>query len=217
MSAVKTLADLAATNGLQILGVAPTSISDGLDPSLHSIVLLGPDEPRFWSLFQGSPEASDDQPDPIDRWSTRVIGGLATEVDGTALFPFGGPPYLPFLTWATRTGRVWASPVGLFVHETCGLFVSFRGAIGLKSAAPGASEATSPCESCDEKPCLTACPVNAFADHSYDVPACKSWLKTGAGAACRGGGCLVRRACPVGAGKRLAAQSAFHMEAFAPA
>ena len=215
MTAARAIADRAAAHGLQLLGHAPLLAEDGLDPAYRSLVLLGPDEPGFWPLFTASAEYADGAADPLDRWSARVIGGIAEAAGGQALFPFGGPPYHPFIGWALRSGRAWQSPVGLLVHETAGLFVSFRGAIALPDPAPDAPGRGSPCDHCAAQPCRTACPVDAFGGGAYDVPACKAHLARGAGAPCRGG-CLVRRACPVGAGQRPALQSAFHMEAFAP-
>jgi epoxyqueuosine reductase len=203
----------ATAKGLMVAGIAAVDEGDGLAPGIRSILLLAPDEPRFWPLFRQSDEYSDGRPDALDRWSRRVIGGIACSHGAKAYFPFGGPPYRPFLSWAIRSGRCWASPVGLLVHDTAGLFISFRGAIGL--AGPAQQEtAASPCETCIGKPCQSACPVGALTPQGYDVPACKAWLETSAGAVCHGGGCLVRRACPVGATRRLADQSAYHMRAF---
>ncbi|MEO1689892.1 MAG: ferredoxin, partial [Pseudomonadota bacterium] len=63
-------------------------------------VLIGPDEPAFWPLFSQSPEYRDGAPDPLDRWSRRVIDEVAAAQGGEALYPFGGPPYHPFYSWA---------------------------------------------------------------------------------------------------------------------
>lgn len=213
MTRLADLAEMARANGLNIHGIAPARPEDGLPDRVQSLVLLGPDEPDFWSRFSTSDEARDSAPDPLDRWSRRVIGQMACKIGGKAYFPFGGPPWRPFLDWALRSGRCWSSPVGLLVHDEAGLFVSFRGAIGIDEEI--ASDAgQNPCETCADRPCITACPVGALGPEAYDVPACKGWLSTGPGAVCMTGGCLVRRSCPVGAGRRLAAQSAFHMEAF---
>ena len=74
--------------------------------------------------------------------------------------------------------------------------------------------AVSPCTSCAQ-PCLTACPAGALTGAGYDVPACHTYLDTGAGGDCLAGGCLVRRACPVSQGyARLPEQSAYHMSRF---
>jgi hypothetical protein len=178
----------------------------------NTISLIGPDEPRFWDIFTASPEFQDGAPDPMDRWSERVIGDVAKSLSAEPLFPFGGPPHHPFHSWAVATGRFWASPIGFLVHDERGLFASFRGAIRWDKPADIGSTAQ-PCLTCTA-PCQTACPVGAFNDDGYDVATCKSHVTSPAGADCREGGCLARRACPVGATRRLSAQSAFHMEAF---
>jgi hypothetical protein len=151
----------------------------------------------------------------MDRWSARVIGAWAVELGGNALFPFGGPPHLPFFKWATETGRIHKSPIRLLVHDHAGLFVSFRGALALDSRIALPSAPASPCTTCSTLACRTACPVGAFSDEGYDIPACKTFLDTPAGADCMQQGCKARRACPVSQRyPRLAAQSAYHMTTF---
>jgi len=198
-----TLDELLHDHGLRALGDCP----DGGD----MITLIGPDEPRFWGIFKDSTEYRDSAPDPLDRWSRRVLTEVAEEMNAEPLFPFGGPPYAPFFTWAVQSGRFWASPIGFLVHDEVGLFVSFRGALRRKGAAELAVK-EKPCMTCAH-PCATACPVGAFND-GYDVAACKAHVVSEAGVDCRTGGCLARRACPVGQGLRLSAQAAFHMETF---
>lgn len=185
----------------------------GLPPGTRTLLLLGPDEPGFWPHLQAQPEW-DGAPDPVDRWSRRVIGSLACDLGAKALFPFGGPPYHPFYQWALRSGRCWDSPVRLLVHATQGLLVSFRGALALPFALDPPPVAARPCDSCEARPCLAACPAGALGAAGYDVPACHAWLDT-AGSACLAAGCLVRRACPVSQGyARMPEQSAYHMRQF---
>lgn len=183
------------------------------DDSRH-ILLLAPDEPSFWAIFTASPEFLDGQPDPMDRWSKRVIGGLAETVGGTALFPSDGPPYPPFYTWAVNSQRCWPSPVNLLVHDVSGLFISFRGAIVLDGKPAAALDTINPCQSCAGQPCTTACPAGALTEAGYDVPRCHAFLDTDAGQDCMTNGCRVRRACPVGQNRRHPDQSAFHMRHF---
>ncbi len=149
----------------------------------------------------------------MNRWSQRVIGALAARFAARAVFPFGGPPWAPFTAWARESGRAWESPVGLLVHAEHGLFVSFRGALAFDRDIALPPPMARPCDAC-ARPCLDACPVGALTASGYDVPACRDWIGTDAGRACRERGCAVRRACPVGAGLRPEAQSAFHMAAF---
>lgn len=201
------LADLdrpARERGLVVLGAVHPE--DG-----GTVVLLGPDPARFWPLLVASPEWGG--PDPVDRWSARVIGAWAEAVGACARFPFGGPPWEPFLSWALATGRCHASPVGPLVHDALGMMVSFRGALHLPGRLPVPPAPPSPCAGC-AAPCAVACPVGALSgSHAYDVPACHAFLDTDAGAECLSGGCLARRACPASP-PRPAAQSAHHMAHF---
>jgi len=181
----------------------------------ESIVLLGPGA-GFWPAFTCSAQAADGAPDPLDRWSKRVIGGLAAAWGGQASFPSDGPPYPPFIAWALASGRAWASPVGLLCHDTQGLWCSFRGAVRLPGALPQ-SRGRNPCDGCAGQPCRTACPAGALSPDGYDTAACHAFLDSGAGKDCLERGCVVRRACPVGARYgRSEDQSAFHMRAFHP-
>ena len=181
-------------------------------------ILLGTG-PDFWAALQAAPEGQDGKPDPVDRYSTRVINALARELGATADFPFGGPPYTPFIAWATASGRAWPSPTGMLVHDTAGLMISYRGALTLpRPVALPDTPTRKPCDTCPDQPCATACPVNALTAHApYDVPACHAYLDTPAGQDCLTQGCRARRACPVSqAFGRPPAQSEHHMRAFHP-
>ncbi len=208
-----TLEQAAAAAGLAVLGGLHPEASDGAPPGTATLLLLGPAGPEFWETFCAAPERADGAPDPLDRWSRRVIGRLANEHGAAALFPFDGPPWLPFQAWARRTGRAWVSPVGMLVHDRTGLFFSVRGALALPERLALPSQVARPCETC-ARPCLSACPVGALTGAGYDVAACRSYLETTAGLDCIERGCAVRRSCPVGQGLRPDAQSAFHMAAF---
>ena len=114
------------------------------------------------SASGASPEFGDGAGDPLDRWSARVVGGLAERLGAVAVFPFGGPPWAPFTAWARRSGEAWESPVGLLVHARLGLFVSYRGALAfrerLDAAAAGAASLRRLCA----RPACSACPVGAL-------------------------------------------------------
>ncbi|MEO0943743.1 MAG: ferredoxin [Pseudomonadota bacterium] len=201
-------------DALSIFGTLPTTPEDSLAPG--TILLLGPHEPGFWAHVTAAPEFADNKPDPLDRWSRRVITALARTAGGTPLFPFGQPTR-PFIGWALRSGRAWSSPVGLLVHDRAGLMVSYRGAILLPGAHVQSAAQRSPCEPCETKPCLTECPVGALTSDGYDIPGCHEFLDSAAGEICMTQGCAVRVSCPVSQSyQRLAQQSAFHMRQFHP-
>ena len=204
---------LAATHHLAVLGGFAAGPTDGLPPGTKTLLLLGPREPGFWPHLKAQPEWGAD--DPADRWSRRVIGKLACDLGAKALFPFGGPPYNPFYKWALKSGRCWESPVRLLVHDAAGLFVSFRGALALKEAVKLPPAGPKPCDTCMEKPCLTACPAGALTGAGYDLQNCHSFLDTTAGQDCMTTGCAVRRTCPLSlAYARMPEQSAYHMGQF---
>ncbi len=202
-----------AAHQLDVLGGFHLEGDPALPAGTRTLLLIGLKEPGFWPHVTAQPEW-DGTPDPMDRWSRRVIGGVACDIGAKALFPFGGPPYHPFYQWALRTGRVWDSPIRLLVQATQGLMVSFRGALAIKEVVAVPPAATKPCDTCVTKPCLMACPAAALGEGGYDVPACHAYLAAG-DRDCMKAGCMSRRACPVSATyARMPEQSAYHMGQF---
>ncbi|MCG6902868.1 MAG: ferredoxin [Rhodobacter sp.] len=203
---------------LDILGAFHPEPGDKTPDGCGTLVLLGPREPGFWAAFTQSPEYRAGTAHPLDRWSDRIIRALAARVQAGALFPFGGPPYQPFIAWALRSGRAWQSPAGPLVHDSAGMMVSYRGALALRERMPLPELPLCPCDTCADRSCVSTCPVGALRrDKGYDVAACHSYLDTDAGTDCMTRGCRARRACPVSKNYgRLEPQSAFHMKAFHP-
>ncbi len=207
----------AAANALHldILGGFHPTADDADLQGFGTLLMLGPLEPAFWTHFKTEKEYLDGGPNPVDRWSSRVITALATALGGHPFFPFSGPPYMPFYQWALRTERCHSSPVNLLVHDRAGLFVSFRGALALPQRLNLPDPPPSPCDSCADRPCIAACPVDAFASGSYDVDACRNVIRDEDPAHCLSRGCAVRRACPASQGYgRLEEQSSYHMRVF---
>jgi len=206
----------AGRDHLDIFGAFHGTADDKLPDGAQALILLGPREPGFWAYFQSTSEYQDGARDPLDRWSEISISGIARDIGGTAVFPFGGPPFQPFISWALRSGRAWQSPAGPLVHDIAGMMVSYRGAIALPYEVDLPGPSASPCLTCTDTPCTRSCPVDALGgDAGYDVATCHAYLDTPGGAECMNQGCIARRACPVSQRYgRLAAQSAFHMGYF---
>lgn len=206
-----------ATAGLAFRGAFHPGAHDLAPPGTGTLVLVGFTGRHEWPSFAQSLEASDKQPDPLDRWSRRVIDGMAADLGATALFPFGGPPFLPFQRWAQKAEPVAPSPLGILIHPNWGLWHAYRGALAFGEVLelPAPDRRPSPCDSCSGKPCLSACPVDAFGPAGYDVPACVMHIASSVGADCMGFGCRARRACPIGAEHRYGPDQAhFHIAAF---
>lgn len=212
---LETVETLLKPEGLFVMGTCHPRDHDASD-TVETLVLIGAG-PGMWDRFSAAPESFDDQPDPLDRWSKRIIGGVAASLGAACAFPSDGPPYPPFIGWALKTGRFHLSPVGMMVHDTAGLMISLRGALLFDQRLDLPDTASpSSCDACADKPCQNACPVSALGGaDGYDVATCKAYLKTPPGGDCMERGCRARRACPVSdAFARPPSQSAFHMQAF---
>jgi len=203
-----------AEYGLLARGAFHAEPADGAPVGTATVLLAGNAGPAMWRAFGAD---MPDGRDPLDTWCATALEDLARRFDATALLPSDGPPYLPFQRWALKAEPVSASPLGILIHPEYGLWHAYRGALAFaaKLPVPLVAQRRSPCDDCAGRPCLSACPVTAFADGAYDVPACAAHLKSEAGGDCMALGCRARRACPVGRGHIYAsAQAAFHMRAF---
>ena len=210
-----------AEYGLYLRGVVELEPGEteqyGFSADAEAIALVGNIGSSYWPAFSASAEFGDGRADPLDRWSRRVAEVIAAEFSLQALFPFEGPPYLPFQRWASRAEGLSQSPLGIMIHPEHGLWHSYRFALlgdGFE-VAPGFAKSESPCPSCSGKPCLQTCPVEAFDGKAYDVEACAAYLEQTPSADCHRRGCLARLACPLAPEFRyLPAQARFHLWAF---
>ncbi len=193
------------------LGWFETSPDGQLPNAAKSVILVGNVGPAMFQRF--SRERGERT---LDQWTRDVIDPLAHDLGAHAMFPFDKPPQ-PFLTWARRAGAGHASPLGLNIHPIYGLWHAYRAALLFPVVfdLPRHDAGAHPCETCEAKPCLTACPVSAFDGTSYDVARCIKHIEGNAGDDCMTGGCKARLACPVGIKYQYSLQQKqFHMRAF---
>ena len=188
---IPILAAAAEAAGLALRGGFHPTPDDAVPPlpsggAAATLLLLGWTGPRQWPEFTATPEYRDGAPHPLDRWSRRVVGALAAAFGAVPLFPFGGPPFQPFLRWAPRAEPVHPSPIGLLIHPDWGLWHAWRGALTFPERLdlPAPDQRASPCETCATQPCRVAVSFQ-----------------------------LARCACPVGL-PYGAAQAEFHRAAF---
>ncbi|MEP3045607.1 MAG: hypothetical protein ABJL55_06765 [Roseibium sp.] len=187
------------------------------EPEFETLILIGSTGAKLWPVFQCSSEFADGLPEPLDRFTMRVLSRIAAELGLKVMFPFEGPPFHPFQQWALKRGGFSQSPLGVLVSEEHGPWVGFRGAFLVPDTKPSKATASrpGPCETCSDKPCLSGCPVSAVSlNNGYDVSKCKGYLRTTPNADCWSG-CLARRACPFGREHKQTPENArFHMESF---
>jgi hypothetical protein len=198
--------------GFATLGWFAPKAEDRVPLSAQFVILIGNAGPDMFRRFARERRPSDS----LDDWTRDVVDPLAQDLDATALYPFDKPPQ-PFLTWARRGGAGHISPLGLNIHPSYGLWHAYRAALVFPVAfdLPPMNAGASPCGTCVGKPCLSACPVQAFDGSSYDVAACGQHILSNAGQDCMTGGCKARLACPVADIFRYEPmQMQFHMRAF---
>ena len=218
---VRAIEALLAPSGLMVRGGFDPRPEDDVPPlpggaPVATVVLVGNAGPSMWRAF-ASARARWAQGDALDVWTEHVLSAAAAALGAHPLFPVTGPPWLPFQRWARRAEPVSPSPIGPLIHPDYGLWHAYRGVLAFATALdlPPPDRRPSPCESCEDKPCLEACPVGALKPGSYDLPACLDHITSEAGRDCLGSSCRARRACPVGTQFAYGPeQSAFHMQAF---
>ena len=193
------------------------TVRGGFLDGTATIILIGQVGGSAWDAFSA---AGLDEPDPMDRWTERVVRPIANALGARAVFP-NDRPYQPFQQWAARAEPVHPSPLGLLIHPDFGLWHAYRAALifeCLVDGLPDRAERPSPCDTCVEKPCLSACPVGAFTGTHYEVDVCAGHLRSRKEPDCIALGCRARDACPVGTEYRYSEpQIQFHMVAFAKA
>ena len=208
--------------GLIVRGGFAVAVEDkvpdiGVDAA-QSLILFGNAGSSLWECFSASDEYLDGNPEPLNRWSERIGHEIAAHFGGLALFPFGEPPYQPFLQWAKKSESLRSSRLGMLIHPQYGLWHAYRFAVAFPTVPDGMIKVEADqdiCARCPDQPCLSRCPVDAFTGESYDVERCYSYLDGHPGNSCLEQGCAARLACPEGLRFRYQPDHArFHMAAF---
>lgn len=178
------------------------------------IVVVGNVGAEMWPRFRA------EQPPgahPLDRWTRDTLGPIAARFGAAFVHP-SDEPFQPFQRWAQRADDVWKSPIGMLIHARYGLWHAYRGALLFAepvNGLPPVGHTDPPCPACEDQPCLSTCPVDAFTPDGYDSSACATHVRSDDTPDCLHDGCAARRACPVGADLRYGAdQMEFHMRAF---
>ncbi|MDE0779567.1 MAG: hypothetical protein OSB67_02330 [Alphaproteobacteria bacterium] len=209
--------DLVCRTGLTVRGGLHPCDKDNVLGKPSTLILVGNFGPDMWATFSRVSDQYANNSNPLDDWVRDQLNAVAEELGASVLFPFGGPPFLPFQRWAQKAEPVASSPLGILINPEYGLWHAWRGALAFDEVIelPQRDKLASPCESCVDKPCLSACPVGAFGLDGYDVLGCVTHIETLVGSDCMELGCRARRACPVGRAYTYEpAQAAFHMHAF---
>ena len=200
-------------SGFTLFGGFAPGPEDALAADVRTLLLIGNAGAEMFRRYLASRAA---EGVTLDAWTRHSVDALAAELGARAVYPFD-QPFPPIQAWARRAGIAHASPLGLNIHPRYGLWHAYRAALLFTRALdlPAVESMAHPCDACAGRPCLQACPVQAFDGARYDTRACVGWLSEASGADCMDTGCRARHACPVGRDHRYEpAQANFHMRAF---
>jgi len=216
---IDRITDALTPHGLIVRGGFHPAADDGVPDDPATLIMVGNAGSAMWQAVEASGVGGrySESPNPLDDWIGNVLREAAAALGATPLFPFGGPPHLPFQRWAQKADAVYPSPLGVLIHPDYGLWHAYRGALAFAERLdlPSPDSRPRPCDTCADKPCLTVCPVDAFGPNGYDVPVCVAHISASEGADCMDLGCRARRACPVGKDYIYEpVHAAFHMTAF---
>jgi hypothetical protein len=179
----------------------------------QQLILLGNGGVRFWETMQRQRTRSMQDEDPVDNFFIRTVENIFDSVpDYRIIYP--GNHLLPLQPLGKLAGWHHDSPLGLGIHPVMGLWFAYRGIILSNSSfIPVAEESEldseSPCATCREKPCITACPAAAVTRSGLKIKPCSNYrLESDSRCQTR---CISRLVCPIGRDYRyLEEQMSYH-------
>ncbi len=192
-------------NGLNLLSIfnlneLPNALIESLQ-SQHSnlanyrqLILIGHGGRTLWKSL---PELSD-SPNPIDDFTVKNISThLEQQAQGKAykiIYPSDQVVGLQAL--GELAGWHNPSPFMVGINKSWGSWFAYRAVILADTnfnTTPAVTD-VSPCHSCKEKPCISACPANACGDE-FNMKACLNYRQS-ENSKCKQT-CLARLSCPV--------------------
>lgn len=162
----------------------------------RQLLLLGHGGKKLWQQIKNDGFTSNNT---VDDFTCRSIQAwFKSEYDGTAfkiLYP--GEHLIPLQLLGQIAGWHFPSPFMVGVNDRWGSWYAYRAVVLADSqfAVTLRPEWHSPCETCNTKPCISACPVSAVSDSGLDLARCIAYRKQ-PDSACRFN-CLARWTCPV--------------------
>ncbi len=177
--------------------IAQMMVEDGLPLSdYHFLVLTGHGGQRLWQALQ---EQRMETADPIDNYSSNLTKQFIRDYldDASVYWLYPNSPHLvPLQQLGETAGWSHPSPLGSGISPIYGVWFAYRTAfltnapLSQKTNAPGPL----PCDSCEDKPCISTCPVDAVQIDEFRINNCVNYrLQPGSPCADR---CLARMACP---------------------
>lgn len=154
----------------------------------------------LWQQLKESPQYSED---PIDTYSESQIRQYFSTAHPSAsirfLYPGNDPVQLQ--TFGELAGWHFKSPFMVGINDVWGSWYAYRAVVltdldSLATQQLGDHVYQPPCDSCEGKPCIEACPPKAVSESGLDMSLCIRYRKS-ENSECKVT-CLARVNCPIG-------------------
>lgn len=161
------------------------------------LVMFGNGGRQFWqSLHEQEPA----EVNPVDEFSRYLAQQFLHDfLDAPSAFMlYPGSLPVPLQRLGVVAGWQHSSPLGIGINQHYGLWFAYRVAFLVDIELPVTEKLAgdSPCLTCEDKPCVSACPVQAVsADEPFAIHPCMDF-RVQANSLCAEQ-CLSRLACPV--------------------
>lgn len=173
------------------------------------LLLVGHGGRRLWECVQASGTGGSD---PIDDYTRQTLAEWFTsELPGSdyrILYPGEEPVGLQAL--GNLAGWHHPAPFRVGIDGEWGSWFAYRAAVLCTTPFSPFFRVDRgwPCATCNERPCVSACPAQALAGTDFDLNACLNWRM--APASTCADTCRARLACPVGTEHRYDAAQIRH-------
>lgn len=162
------------------------------------LVLMGSSGSSIWDHLQ---REWMERANPFDEYSVAVAEQFIHQCldDAPSQLFYPGPSRVSLIRLGELAGWSHPSPLGLGINPEFGLWFAYRAAFVTAAPLPvtEAPQSMHPCESCSDKPCISACPAGAVSPNSaFDITACYTF-RVSSNASCVDR-CHSRMACPIG-------------------
>ena len=165
--------------------------------AFSQLILIGNAGPMLWSAGKAAAMTSS-QPiygfsgEARSSWFSRHFGACTHQI----IYP--GSSTIGLQRLGSLAGWHNASPFKVGINQEWGTWFAYRVALLANTtlAITNARQSPSPCDQCDEKPCIAACPAQAMSSGEFKLDSCIDY-RTQAGSRC-GESCISRLNCPVG-------------------
>lgn len=206
--------------GVLAINTLPSGVRAAIDaagPGLldhRQLLVFGHAGPRMWRALREAQPEPWTSADPVDEFSLATVRAhLEDELGVSRWAPvYPGPALIPLQELGTLLGWHHPSPLLVGISEAFGTWFAYRAVVVADTdlpLTPPAGPSTSPCSTCVEKPCLSACLGVALTTGTLSLDRCTTFRVSEASpCALR---CPAREACPIGAEHRYDAdQIGYH-------